>query len=97
MQVFRIRPQNTSKYPPGEHNFFGEIRVFLDDVAIGLLMAPAREREYVCDMGGFCATGSQLQVDENTSSVGFGCLRLLSGEPDALTHPIGSVTQFRGR
>ena len=47
-------------------------------------------------LGDFRAAGSQLRVHENTSSVASGCLRLLSGAPDAVTHPIRSVPEFRG-
>ena len=39
---------------------------------------------------------SQLRVHENTSCVICGCLRLLSGAPDNLTHPVRSLPQFRG-
>ena len=43
-----------------------------------------------------CAAGSQLRVHESTALVVSGCLRLLSGAGDALTHPIRSMPQFRG-
>ena len=36
-QVFRIRPQNISNDPHGESQAFGEIRVFIVDVAIALV------------------------------------------------------------
>ena len=46
-------------------------------------------------LGDFCAVGSQLRAHENTSRVASGCLRLLPGTPDAVTHPIKSVLEFR--
>ena len=36
----RVRPQKSSKYPPRERQTFGEIRVFIRDVAIALRTLP---------------------------------------------------------
>ena len=46
-------------------------------------------------LGLFCAAGSQLRVHQSTSWVVSGCLRMLSGAHDALTHSIRNVLQFR--
>ena len=43
-----------------------------------------------------CTAGSKLRVNENPSRLVSGYLRLLSGAPDALTHPIWSTPHFRG-
>ena len=44
----------------------------------------------------FVLLARNFESTKNTSRVAFGCLRLLSGAPDAVTHPIRSAPEFCG-
>ena len=86
--------QEEIKHPPEEQQTFVESRLFIGDEAIAL--GSCALNEIVLRFWDFfCAAGLQLRVHENTSLVVSGCLRLLSGAPDALIHPIRSIPQFR--
>ena len=74
-----------------------KFRVFIGDVATRFRLPCVKRNIFFRFWEFSCAAGSQLRVHESTSCAVPGCLGLLSGAPDTLTHPIRTVLQCRGR
>ena len=92
-QHLRRRPKKICNILLDNSNIL--VKAISSPVIKPLHYTPASEMKHSAILGAFSLLlARKFGLHENTSCVVSGCLRLLSGPPDALTHSIRSIPKF---